>query len=754
MKDYFDKIISVLELEGKKGVSKTQFRKKTRIKNKILTQILSEYVYEGRIALLKGVYYSLKSFDLHHAKIIRARSLSAVAETLDGEQVFIRGRHLQGAMRDDYVLFHYMENPVYENQDGKNKQRPKQKSKKNKNKSNSHKEPEKKEISQTDVSQTDKKLLYGKVFSVYRESEGRFSGIYDRIQGEPAVINSTMSYKPVFIDNDYFINSEQSDTKLCELTPERGDRVIAKVTFRGLKHSQHKCVITDVLGKSKTAKSAAQALIKMEDIPVEFPKNILNYCNKLKNNPIDISGRLDLRNELTLTIDGEDAKDLDDAVSLVKNGETYQLGVHIADVSHFVKPGTLLDKEAFNRGTSVYFPDGVIPMLPPVLSNDLCSLNPGEDKLTFSAIITLDFKGKVVNFQFAKAVINSKIRGVYSEINTILDKTADVKILRKYKKVSEMLFVMKELADILSTRKKERGAPVIHSDEPKFILDENGQAIDILPREMGVSESIIEEFMLTANECAAKFAEEHELPFVYRVHEPPTVEKINSLREVLQKLGIKSRHLKPGLKAKAFADILENSRDFPFFVIINKTILRSMMKARYHTEPLGHFGLSLKHYTHFTSPIRRYPDLIIHRIMSMFLGGKNKKLSAEKAKKLQIFASKAAVHSSACEIRAIFLELEADDLYKAEYMKSHKDEEFEGVISFIRNDGFFVKLPNTVEGFVRIEMEYKGEYVFDGMFELKNVNTGQKWRIGDSVKVKCTEVNVNEAKINFEIFHF
>ncbi|MCL2014539.1 MAG: ribonuclease R, partial [Oscillospiraceae bacterium] len=505
--DINKKIYTVLERGGVKGVTKSVLKRSIKLKKGELPRILSESVYCGKIALKDGIYYSLRKTGLIPAKIIKAKTTSAVASSsADGGQFFIHGRNLNGAMLGDSVMLSVF--------DADKRKQPNHNNRK-KTYTRQH----------TPAGGNNRKTA--KVFSIFREGPSIFTGIFDyadykghisynRQAAAPAVVSSSISTHPVFLEKSPVNSSALSNRRI---TP--GDLVIAKVTSRGSRHYEHKCEITEILGASGTASSMAEALIRLEGIPVKFHTKILEHCEMLRKNPPDPGERIDFRNEIIFTIDGEDAKDLDDAVSLTKENGLYKLGVHIADVSHYVKFLSATDKEAFLRGTSVYFPGGVIPMLPQVLSEDLCSLNPGEDKLTFSALITLDENGNTVDYKFCKTVINSKLRGIYNEVNSILDGTADRKIVNKYAETVKVLHEMKNLSDILKRRKIQRGVPRIESDEPYFTLDEKGCAVSVKSRAMGESENIIEEFMLTANECAAKFAKDNGFAFIFRVHEPP-----------------------------------------------------------------------------------------------------------------------------------------------------------------------------------------------------------------------------------------
>ncbi|MEG0381341.1 MAG: VacB/RNase II family 3'-5' exoribonuclease, partial [Kurthia sp.] len=402
------------------------------------------------------------------------------------------------------------------------------------------------------------------------------------------------------------------------------------------------------------------------------------------------------------------------AISIKKLGNYYELSVHIADVSHYVKPNSPIEEEAFNRGTSIYFADRVVPMLPRELSNGICSLNPNEDRLAFSCIMTVDKDGKLVDFDFKKSIINSKVKGVYSEINQILDHTESDEIKAKYKPLYDNIFLMKELANILTRNKKARGAPEIETSESKIVLDENSVAIDIIPRTRGESEVIIEEFMLMANEAAASAARLKDIPFVYRVHEPPSEQKVDTLHNVLSALGIDCGDVKLNLPASVLAKLINKSRGLPIYPLVNNIVLRSMSKAKYYEEPIGHYGLALENYAQFTSPIRRYPDLTIHRVLSEVVKG----TPLPKVRKMyEAEVVKSARRSTETELNAMKLERDCDDCYKAEYMKSHIGEEYDGIISSLAPHGLYVELAKTVEGLLKVENLPEGEYDFDGLLE-------------------------------------
>ncbi|MDE6728389.1 MAG: ribonuclease R [Oscillospiraceae bacterium] len=529
-----------------------------------------------------------------------------------------------------------------------------------------------------------------------------------------------------------------------------GDKVAFSIKKRGERHFDHTVAIADAFGSAENAKSSAEAYMLVNGLHTEFPDDVLSEASRLDMDEPDadeIARRLDLRGEPIFTIDGADTKDIDDAVSISKANGGYKLGVHIADVSHYVKKGSRLDEEAFYRGTSIYYADRVVPMLPKELSNGICSLNPNVDRLAFSCLMDISSDGKLLSYRFEKSVIRSRVKGVYSEVNKILDGTADASVKDKYSRVTERIPVMRELAEILEKNRTNRGAPDIDTVEPKIITDENGVCIDVKARERGVAERIIEEFMLIANNAAAALAMKEKFPFVYRVHEAPPAEKLTALNETLTALGVNPEGITERSTAADLAKILRDNKDSDKATVINRIVLRTMMKAKYSDEPLGHYGLVMPEYAHFTSPIRRYADLSIHRILTDYVYA----LSNEKMnKRFKKFASEAALRASSTELSAVRCERECENFYMAEYMKNHVGEEFDGFISGVSPSGVFVALDNTVEGMVSVTKLPLGDYDVQHGVILTGAANGQVFTVGDKVKVKCVSVNVNGGFIDFE----
>ena len=538
----------------------------------------------------------------------------------------------------------------------------------------------------------------------------------------------------------------------CEGGAKDGDKVAVEILQRGNRQEDHRVGVAMRFGSSDEAKRCAKALLYAQDIRSRFPDKVREEAKKLENAEVsekDTEGRMDLRALPIFTIDSAETKDIDDAISLTKTPEGgFELGVHIADVSNYVKPGSELDNEAFNRATSVYYADQVVPMLPKQLSNGICSLNEGVLRLAFSCLMHLDKDGNLIDYRFVKSVIRSRVKGVYSEINALLAGSADDELKGKYHEVLSQLPAMKELYGHRARLRKERGCMDIESGEVKLILDEDGHCIDVKKRTSGESEAMIEEFMLLANQCAAHFARVKQIPFVYRVHEEPNAEKLERLHTLLQACGINDHFAKDVPTPKELSAILEGVRGGPYEQIINTGMLRCMSKAVYEEKPKGHYGLVLKDYAHFTSPIRRYPDLAIHRIMTAQLKGMDKDTMVLR---YSDFAEKASKQSSEREIIAMQIERKAEDCYKAEYARRHLGECYEGRISGVTQRGLFIELDNGVEGFVPASsLTPSGTMLTEGI-RLSDPVSGKNWSLGDTMMITIVRADVNLGKIDFEV---
>lgn len=530
-----------------------------------------------------------------------------------------------------------------------------------------------------------------------------------------------------------------------------GDKVGVRLTQRGATHAEHRCALAERFGSAEEAAQCAKAILYGREVRIEFPGEVLAEAAAYDNaaiDPAECAHRMDLRGIPIFTIDSAETKDIDDAISLRKlqNGG-FELGVHIADVSHYVLPDTALDREAYERATSIYYADKVIPMLPTQLSNGICSLNEGEDRLAFSCIMELDDAGNIRKYNFVKSVIRSRVKGVYREINALLDGTAAPELAEKYAGVSAQLPVMAELYEKRLALRKARGGMEIESDEAKLVLDEQGHCVDVVKRGRGVSECMIEEFMLLANQCAANAGRTHRVPFVYRIHEAPDAEKMEKLSATLTACGL-NVHFKGEIPTQLeLSALLDETRGQPIQIPVHTGILRSMQKARYAPEPKGHYGLVLADYAHFTSPIRRYPDLAIHRILTDMLTGKPEE---RMVKDYNEFATHASEQSSKKESDAVRIERDVEDLYKAEYMHAHLGEVFRGTVSGVTPRGVFIELENTVEGFVPAAQLCKGEAeVLEGV-RISDPLTGRSWMLGDGMQVRAAAADVMLGRIDFD----
>lgn len=530
-----------------------------------------------------------------------------------------------------------------------------------------------------------------------------------------------------------------------------GDKVVVEVTQWPHKRRSPEGRIIEVLGKRDEPGVDILSIIRKYRLPMEFPRPVLTDAQSAPQQvrEEDIHGRRDIRDWKMVTIDGADAKDLDDAVTIKKLPDgTYSLGVHIADVSHYVKEGQPLDKEAFERGSSVYLVDRVVPMLPPELSNGICSLNAGVDRLAMSVVMKVDSSGKTLSYDIFPSVIKVDERMTYENVRRILvDK--DPVVTEKYAEYIEDFKLMEELCLILREKRMKRGAIDFDFPEGKAILDERGKAVDIVRRDRSIAEQIIEEFMILANETVAEHMYHLELPFIYRVHEEPETESISELNSFLHLFGYHVKGSEKGIHPKSLQEIVGLVKGRPEEKIVNTVILRSMKHARYDAACLGHFGLASKYYTHFTSPIRRYPDLEIHRVIKDSLKGR---IEGKRLEALRRRMPVSAEQSSLREHVAEEAERECLDMKKAEYMEQHLGEVFTGVISSVLAFGFFVELPNTVEGLVHVSSLTDDYYSYwEKEMVLFGQHTKKSYRIGDEVKVQVVRVDVDQRQVDFEI---
>lgn len=684
---------TVKELKQKFGGERGADRK--------VMEALDELVREAVVCQRQGVFFTVRSGRADKAllcKVVKLGKNFAFVMLEDGtSDIFIPGRFTKGAMPGDDVLVEKFEHPRVEGSDE----------------------------GAILAILTEKNDLVGTV----RRVEGRLRFVPDDC---PAI---TM---PLARD--------------CEGGAKDGDKVAVEILNRGSRQEDHRVGVAMRFGSSDEAKRCAKALLYAKDIRTRFPDKVRDEAKKFEGAEVsekDCEGRMDLRALPIFTIDSAETKDIDDAISLTRTSDGgFELGVHIADVSNYVKPGTELDNEAFSRATSVYYADQVVPMLPKALSNGICSLNENELRLAFSCLMRLDKEGNLTDYRFVKSIIRSRVKGVYSEINALLAGTADAEIKAKYADVIDQLPAMKELYGHRARLRRERGCMDIESGEVKLILDENGRCIDVKKRTSGESESMIEEFMLLANQCAAHFARVKQIPFVYRVHEEPNAEKLERLHALLQACGINDHFAKDVPTPKELSAILEGVRGTPYEQIVNTGMLRCMSKALYEEKPKGHYGLVLKDYAHFTSPIRRYPDLAIHRIMTDLLKGTEKETMILR---YTDFAERASKQSSEREVIAMQIERKAEDCYKAEYARRHLGECYEGTVSGVTQRGLFIELDNGVEGFVPTSsLTPSGTSLTEGV-RLTDPASGKTWSLGDKMMITIVRADVNLGKIDFEV---
>lgn len=610
-------------------------------------------------------------------------------------EVFVYGSNLNGAMHNDKVM-------VRINQKAINSQRPE-----------------------------------GEVIRVITRASKELVGTYEKGRHIAQVVpDDDRQIYPVYVKPSK------------KLKVNNGDKVLVCITTWPTRDKNPEGKIVEVLGRKGQPGLELQIIIKKHGLRSEFPPPVIEEAKEVAQSIAEdeILKRRDLRDVRMVTIDGEDAKDLDDAVSIEKIDKGYRLGVHIADVSHYVREGSKLDKEALTRGTSVYLIDKVLPMLPRELSNGICSLNANQDRLAISCIMDIDDKGRVFNYDLFKSVINVNQRMTYTDVNKIITDD-DEATKAKYKDLVDDFKLMQELAEIIRQERLGRGALDFDFPESKVIVDENSFPIEIKKFERGAGEMIIEDFMIKANETVAEHMYWQEIPILYRVHEKPDEESLVKVNHVLAAFGykVKGDKVEPRVYQKILHEIKGKSEE----QLLSLILLRSMKHARYVPQALGHFGLASKYYCHFTSPIRRYPDLIVHRVLSLLLeGGMRGKKRASLEKKMVAYGE----HSTQQEMKAEEAERELVDIKKAQYMEQFIGDEFVGKISSVQSFGFFVELDNTVEGLVHISSIVDDYYEFnDRNYTLVGTHGGRKFSIGDEVRVQLVRVDVDDAKIDFEL---
>ena len=557
------------------------------------------------------------------------------------------------------------------------------------------------------------------------------------------------------IGKDIFISKKNKNGA------KNNSKVVVKITKEGTVNKKPEGKVVEILGKIDEAGVDLLSIVKEYKLPYEFPVKVIEEAKSIEKevNKEEIKNRKDFRKEIIFTIDGEDAKDLDDAVNVEKTeNETYILSVHIADVSHYVKENSFLDREAIIRGTSVYMLNKVIPMLPKELSNGICSLNEGKDRLTLSVMMEIDKDGNVISADVTKGVINVTKRMSYNGVQNLLDieeKTKqptidEMKLYEEYKPYTEQIKLMTELAHILENKRLKQGYLDLDIPESKITLDKNGHAIDVGKYETKFANNIIEQFMLTANETIAEKFYWLEAPFIYRVHESPDQEKISDLNKMLYNFRYKIKGNKENIHPKAFSDILEKVKGKDEEKVVSNLILRTLKVARYEAENKGHFGIAGKFYCHFTSPIRRYPDLYIHRIISKYIED-NYNIDKKYEEIEKELAVKYAETSSEREKTAQKAERDSIDMKKAEYMEDKIGEEYEGIVSGVTEFGLFVELENTVEGLIRFEDLGNEYFEYDEMHkQLIGEQTRTTYKLGDKIKVQVIDANKTSRRIRFK----
>ena len=575
------------------------------------------------------------------------------------------------------------------------------------------------------------------IVKVLNRANETMVGIFQKSKNYGFVVPDNQKIaKDVFVDKNHTMGAVN------------GHKVVVRLTSFGKKNKNPEGEIIEILGHVNDPGVDILSIVRAYHLPEQFPEEVMEQVAAIPEQvlPEEYNGRKDIRNWQTVTIDGEEAKDLDDAITIRKNSDGhYILGVHIADVSHYVKEGSPLDREALKRGTSVYLTDRVIPMLPHKLSNGICSLNAGVDRLALSCIMELDDKGNILNHEIAKTVINVDRRMTYTAVKQILEDKNEA-VIREYQELVPMFETMAEAAEKLREKRRVRGGIDFDFPESKIILDKRGRAVDVKPYDRNSATKIIEDFMLAANETIAEDFYWQEIPFLYRTHETPDMERIRKLTVFLKNFGyylkIKSGEVHP----KEFQKLLGKIEDTPEEAMISRLVLRSMMRAKYTTENTGHFGLAVKFYTHFTSPIRRYPDLQIHRIIKEQIDGRLNDRRLEHYRKL---LPTVAMDTSTTERRADEAEREVDKLKKVEYMSRHLGEIHEGVISGITNWGMYVELPNTCEGMIRLQ-DLDDYYIFDeNKYELQGEMSRRTFRLGQKLKICIANADKVTRTVDF-----
>ena len=660
-----------------------------------LKEVLDALVEEGKIALSKrGKYSRGHAVRLKGTFQSNSRGFGFVIPEDGGEDVYISEENLSGAFHGDEVEFVILSAPS-----GRRRE--------------------------------------GKIVGILSHGIVRVVGLYEKCGEFGFVRPDDQRYL-----KDIYIPAGKDQGAMT------GHKVAVELTSYGSENMKPEGKIVEIIGHVNDPGTDVLSIVMDLGIRTEFPEKVLNQAVRV-GKPVseaDCAGRLDLRDWRMVTIDGEDAKDLDDAVSLDREGENYRLGVHIADVANYVQERSALDREALERGTSVYLADRVIPMLPHKLSNGICSLNAGEDRLALSCIMTISPEGEILEHQIAETVIRVDRRMSYNKVESVLN--GEEQALTEYAEFVPMIAQMKELSDLIRKRRGRRGSIDFDFPETKIELDEQGRPVDVHPYERNAATKIIEDFMLMANETVAEEYFWREIPFLYRTHETPDEEKIRQLSAFVNNFGYHI-HTRNEVRPKEIQKLLDKAEGTPEEGLISRLALRSMKRARYTTENTGHFGLAAKYYTHFTSPIRRYPDLQIHRIIKETLRGR---MNEDREDHYGEILPKVAAQCSERERRAEEAEREVEKMKKAEYMKGHIGEEYRGVISGVTKWGVYVELPNTIEGLAHVADMWDDHYEFSEQdYALVGEHTGKTYKLGQTVTVRVTEADKVLKTVHFEI---
>lgn len=695
-----EKILGFLEHPEYMGMKRKEVMQVLEIPKEdanLLEDIIQQLQGEGKLVEnKKGKLMSAKSLNMFSGSFISHSKGFGFVSVEDGDDIFIPADSVNGAMHRDKVLCRI----VHPASNGKRAE--------------------------------------GAVIKVLERGLQQIIGTFERVKDFGFVLPDDKK-----IAQDIFISRENSKGAVT------GHKVVVEIIRYGEDRRNPEGKIIEILGHINDPGVDILSVIRQHNLPVEFPKEVYDQIESIgmEISPEDREGRVDLTNVKMVTIDGEDAKDLDDAVSLeiLPNGN-YYLGVHIADVSHYVKEHSPMDKEALERGTSVYLVDRVIPMLPHKLSNGICSLNPNVDRLALSCMMEIDHKGNVVNHSIMKSVIHSDRRMTYTAVREILeDKTPA--LLEEYKDFVEMFQNMNELRIILGERRKKRGSVNFDLPECKIILDEEGKPLEIKPYERSIATNMIEEFMLICNETVAEDFFWQDAPFLYRVHEAPDEEKMEKLEQFIRSFGYRFKGNNNEIHPKAIQQVLSQVEGTEEERVITRIVLRSMKQARYMAENLGHFGLAAKYYCHFTSPIRRYPDLEIHRMIKLILDGKmTEKKHKQMIKDMPEIAKKCSLRERIAEEA----ERDTDTLKKVQYMQDKIGEVYDGIISGVTNWGIYVELPNTVEGMISLSGLEDDYYIFDEQnMQVIGKHTAKSYRLGDHVRIQVAKVSLELKTIDF-----